>query len=514
MMRGKALLNPKNQILIQGLLVIISAVIFCGWALSPSNFFQFDDYQWQWRTQTTSYGDLFNIIPYAPYNDRPVGAVFLKVLFGVFGVNNVLHHIVLLLVHIASSLLFFWVLRVVLRDYLHQAHQNARTESWKNNIPWVSAVFFAGWSTSTLRVVSWDAAIFDLLAAPLLLLSALCYLKAQWKGSMRFLLSVGCILFYGLALRTKEMVIALPCILACISLWDHVWQRRCLHRRAPFNLALLIAMLALMVIYVVRILWIKSTNHDLTDPSSPYFISTSPITLLRNLCRYTAIYFNPFVNEYIASSPHDSMLLYIGWGTFLGALLMISIKLFMRNASPLILIPVLFVLQVAPVLPMKNIQSRLYLYLPSMALSLLTATSLCWFVRCLKIQEDISRWFICTSASFLLLYYVSSIGVNPNYRDFYLLVGRENQKIYNSIGGMVCPPHGSTVALINVPEWLGQYCSFGTTSNKGDILRSYYHDSSLSTKVITVKSLISKDNTNSTHCYWDYNNGNLIEIKY
>ena len=250
-MSGSSLLNPKNQILIQGLLVIFSAVIFCGWALSPSNFFQFDDYQWQWRTQTTSYSDLFNIIPYAPYNDRPVGALFLKVLFGVFGVNNVLHHIVLLLVHIASSLLFFWLLRVVLHDYLHQAHQHASTGSWKKNIPWVSAVFFAGWSTSTLRVISWDAAIFDLLAAPLVLLSALCYFKAQRKSNVQLFISLGCILFYGLALRTKEMVIALPCMLACISLWENVWQKRCLHRRAPFNLGLLIVMLALMMIYEI-----------------------------------------------------------------------------------------------------------------------------------------------------------------------------------------------------------------------------------------------------------------------
>ena len=489
MMRGSTLLNTKNQILIQRLLVILSAVIFCAWALSPSNFFQFDDYQWQWRTQTTYYVDLFNIIPYAPYNDRPVGIVFLKVLFGAFGVNNVLHHIVLLLVHIASSLLFFWLLRVMLSDYL----QHAGRESWKNNIPWVSAVFFAGWSTSTLRVVSWDAAIFDLLAAPLVLLSALCYLKAQRKSSVQFLLSVGCILFYALALRTKEMVIALPCMLACISLWKHVWQRRCLQRHAPFNMALLIALLALMLIYVARILWIKSANHDLADPSNPYFISTSPITLLRNLCRYTAMYFNPFVNEYIASSPRDSFLFYAGWGWGGVALVTISIKLFVRNASPLILVPVLFVLQVAPVLPMQNIQSRLYLHLPSMAWSLLTAGLLCWIVGKIKDLAESWRSLIAGSVAFLMLWIISANGVNPQYRDFYMSVGRENKKIYNSLSKLSRPPHGSTVYLINLPVWMAPYCLLAEGSGGGDALKCYYDDASISSKVLVISTNYQPD---------------------
>jgi hypothetical protein len=375
----------------------------------------------------------------------------------------------------------------VLRDYL--CHEGA--DSWKNNIPWVSAVFFAGWSTSTLRVISWDAAIFDLLAAPLVLLSALCYFKAQRKGKARLLLSVGCVLFYGLALRTKEMVITLPVMLACISTWEHVWQRRCLHRRSPFNLTLLIAMLALMVIYVVRILWIKSANHDLADPSNPYFISTSPNILLRNLCRYAAMYFSPFVNEYIASSPRDSFLFYFAWGAFGMAVVIISIKLFVRNTSPLILIPVLFVLQVAPVLPMQNIQSRLYLYLPSMALSLLTASLLSWFLGRFQFLTETWRSLIAGSAAFGVLWIITANGVNPQYRNFYLSVGRENKKIYKSLSKLPHPPHGSTVYLTNVPEWLAPYCFFAKGSGDGDALKSFYNDKSLKASMVNNANIIA-----------------------
>lgn len=478
-MRASTLQKQKNQILIQGLLVILSAALFCGWALSPSNFFQFDDYQWQWRTQTTSYGNLFNIIPYAPYNDRPVGAVFLKVLFGAFGVNNVLHHCVLLLVHTVSCLLFFCLLRVVLREYLRQAG----TESWKNNIPWVASIFFAGWTTSTLRVVSWDAAIFDLLSAPLVLLSAICYLKAQARSRAQFFISVGCVLFYGLALRTKEMVVALPCMLACISIWDHVWQRRCLHRRAPFNPTLLIALLALMVIYVARILWIKSANHDLSDPSNPYFISTSPTILMRNIIRYTAMYFNPIVNEYIVGSPKDALLFHAAWGSLAVLVVIISLNSFLRNEDPMILVPILFLMQLAPVLPMQNTQSRLYLYLPSMELSVLLATVLCLIAGYLKNVTGSQGKIIIGMTSFVLLFFVSTNGVNPQYKNFYLSVGRENIKIYDSLRKISHPPHGSTVYIENIPEWVTPYCMLAKGSGDGDSVRSFFNDGSLKTKI-------------------------------
>jgi hypothetical protein len=499
-MRASTLLNQKNQILIKGLLVILSAALFCGWVLSPSNFFQFDDYQWQWRTQTTSYGNLFNIIPHAPYNDRPVGAVFLKALFGAFGVNNVLHHCVFLLVHIASSLLFFCLIRIVLRDYLH----HAGTDNWKQNIPWVSAVFFAGWSTSTLRVVSWDAAIFDLLAAPLVLLSAICYVKAQRQGIMRLVLSVGCLLCYGLALRSKEMVIALPCMLACISFWDHFWQKRCLHRRAPSNPALLIALFTLMVIYIARIIWIKSANHDLADPSNPYFISTSPIILLRNFCRYMAMYYNPFQNDYIGANGSLSMPFYGFYMVLILGFVWIAIRSFLRSYSPIILIPILFVLMIAPVLPMQNMQTRLYLYLPSMILSLLTATGICWGLS--KVRMTTATWRLATLAgvAFLILGFISTNGVNPICRNFYLSVGRENKKIYNSLSKIPRPSHGSTVYLVNVPEWLAPYCLFAEGSGRGDVLKSYFNDASIETKSlakINNQQLIIYENSGITINY-------------
>jgi len=458
-------------------LILLSGIVFCGWGLSRTNFFQFDDYSWQWNTLNTSFGDLFNVIPIAPYNDRPVGAVLIKGLFSLFGMNEVAHHAVLLLFHLVSSLLLYAVISLILRDYFRNP-----SRKWMGDLPWISAVLFAGWSTSTVRAVYWDSAVFDLLAGFFVLVASGFYFLAQEEKG-RIWKSLICLLAYGLALRSKEMSVLLPCMLACITAWQITWSRTDLGRRLAWNPALLGGLLVLMVAYVSRILWIKSRNHDLANPLSPYFLSHDPLILLRNLLRYLAIYFNPFQNDYITSNGAWSWPFYGFWAVLCLGFLWLAVRVYLQERSPLILIPILFVLMIAPVLPMQNMQTRLYLYLPSMILSLLTATAICWVMR--RFRNNSNNWRLATVASvaFLILGFISTKGVNPMYRNFYLSVGRENKKIYKSLGTIPCPPHESTIYLVNVPEWFMPYCLFAKGSGNGDAIRSYYHDASLSAQI-------------------------------
>jgi hypothetical protein len=458
-------------------LILLAGIVFCGWGLSRTNFFQFDDYSWQWSTLNTSFADLLNVIPNAPYNDRPVGAILIKGLFSLFGMNEVAHHTILLLIHLVSSLLLYAVMSLILRDYLRNP-----SRKWMGDLPWISAVLFAGWSTSTLRAVYWDSAVFDLLAGFFVLVSSCFYFLAQ-EGKRRILKSVVCLLAYGLALRSKEMSVLLPCMLACITVWQITWSRKEHGRPFSWNPALLGGLLVLMVAYVSRILWIKSRNHDLADPLSPYFLSHDPLILLRNLIRYLAIYFNPFQDDYISSNGPMSLPFFGFWSVLCIGFLGLAVRGYLRDRSPLILIPVLFVLQIAPVLPIQNMQTRLYLYIPSIILSILTATGLCWVVGRMSSSSFNWRPVAIAGIAFLMLLFISMNGVNPTYRGFYLSVGRENKKIYNSLSKMPRPPHGATVCLVNVPEWLAPYCLFAAGSGSGDILRTYYDDSSLETLV-------------------------------
>jgi hypothetical protein len=282
------------------------------------------------------------------------------------------------------------------------------------------------------------------------------------------------------------MSVLLPCILACITVWQINWSRKELGRPISWNPALLGGLLVLMVAYVSRILWIKSRNQDLIDPLNPYFLSHDPLILLRNLIRYLAIYFNPFQDDYIASNGAWSWPFYGFWAVLSLGFLLLSVRGYLRSRSPLILIPVLFVLQIAPVLPMQNMQTRLYLYIPSMILSIMTGTGICWIVGRMKSNSDNWRPVAIAGICFLVLGFISTNGVSPTYRDFYLSVGRENKKIYNSLSKMPRPRHGATVYLVNIPEWLAPYCLFAAGSGSGDVLKSYFNDSTLKTEALRI----------------------------
>jgi hypothetical protein len=61
------------------------------------------------------------------------------------------------------------------------------------------------------------------------------------------------------------------------------------------------------------------------------------------------------------------------------------------------------------------------------------------------------------------------------------------------------PPHGSTVYLVNAPEWLAPYCLFAKGSGAGDALKSYFNDNSISTKIRLKEKTINSENKNSIY---------------
>ena len=461
------------------MVILLTGIVFCSWSLSPSNFFQFDDFKWQWKTQVASYLGLFNVIPNAPFNDRPVGAVLIKGLFSLFGVNAVAHHMVLLLIHLGNSLLLYWVLSIILHDFLKKTSQQSLKE-----LPWVAAILFAGWSSSTLRAVYWDSAIFDLLAGFFALIASCFYFMAQ-NGKGRIWKSLLCILAYGLALRSKEMSVLLPCMLAVITVWQITWNQRVLRSQITWNLPLLMGLIIMMIAYVARILWVKSNYPGLMEPSHPYFLTHDPLILARNFIRYLAIYFDPFQDDYIAANGGWSLPFYgLGSVLCLGFLWYAGRK-YQQDRNPLILIPCLLVLQMAPVLQIQNMQTRLYLYIPSMILSVLTGAIICQIVGQYKrVGEDL-RIVMLLLASFTILAAVSLNGSNPKYRNFYLSVGRENKKLYGEIMKIPTPPHGATVYLEGEKREFVPYCLFSEGSGSGDVVRSYYNDPSLSVQIVS-----------------------------
>ena len=66
------------------------------------------------------------------------------------------------------------------------------------------------------------------------------------------------------------------------------------------------------------------------------------------------------------------------------------------------------------------------LYIPIMILRILTATGICWVVGRMMNSSENWRLVAITGIYFLVLGFISTTGVNPTYRDFFLSVGREN----------------------------------------------------------------------------------------
>lgn len=77
------------------------------WVVSIDNSFSFDDVTWLQKVSVSSYRELFTVLPHSTYLDRPVGAMFLKLLYDTLGLDYSRHHVVLVIIHLINVLLAF-----------------------------------------------------------------------------------------------------------------------------------------------------------------------------------------------------------------------------------------------------------------------------------------------------------------------------------------------------------------------------------------------------------------------
>ena len=501
---SKFLINTKrlfSEYFSECFLIFITAIIFCCWTLHPSNYFIFDDYQWQWFTQSRHPSEYLSVFPNYPYNDRPIGILVLKLLFAFFKMNSFWHHIILLLIHSCNSVLCYFVLK----QFLKITGEEQLGVNFSKSFPFIASLFFAGWSLSTLRVVSWDSAVFDLTACLLSLLSILFYFKARDKHEVIY--SILTLFFYFLALRAKEITIVLPIIFATIETYKLLPCNQHLIKQVGKN-RLLLSMLLLMVLYLGRIYWVRSLFSGIKNMNSPYYLSFSPKGLSENLLHYLALYYNPFQEEnFFDIFSTGNMLIYL---FFAICLLLALLKKF--PAARLISIAlVLFIIQIAPVLPMKNMQQRLYLYLPSVFLSIISGAIICRLLEYTNFNK-ITQKALALLVSFILLIYVFFMGSAPLTRNFYLEIGKQNKKLFKSLQLIKPPKAGDVVYIINVPTNLAPLILFSSGSGGGDVLKSLYNDPTLSSKVVLKAEESNLLTHNFSKCIWDYNNGCLKTI--
>jgi len=329
------------------MLALAYAAWLLGWSVRREHFFFADDWDWLYRADLLTLKEQFWLVPRYPYNDRPIGALVVRVMYRIFGLNPVPFHVLCLGLHLANMTLLLAVARRIL-------------SSW-----WVSAataLAFGVWSAAVAGA-TWIADIFDVLGCAWVLLATLTFL------SKRPVVRASSVLFYILAARTKEATLGLPAVLLVLVLlkWrSQSWLQPAFDRlsersgdeaggakRAPLTSLLphISVALFLTVVYV-PIMIEHQKNPDVT-----YRMEISPKTFVDGLFYYFSrlMYGGPW--------PIGRL---IRWTIAIAALLA---GVAWRPRAALLGLAG-FVIYLGPVIFMARQRDAIYLYMPTAFLSL------------------------------------------------------------------------------------------------------------------------------------------------
>jgi hypothetical protein len=172
----------------------VPTFFFYRWTFSPDHYFFADHWSHMWFA---AFGpgwktELSNVWNAAwPYT-RPVGSLALGTLYRSFGFDPLPFHVAFFCVHVVNIFLVFRFASAFFRSSVYGM---------------AAAFLFGNYFVATLAAVTWTGAVFDLLCNLFVLLAITSYLSPS--RAIRFC----SVLFYLLALRTKQMALPLPLIL-------------------------------------------------------------------------------------------------------------------------------------------------------------------------------------------------------------------------------------------------------------------------------------------------------------
>jgi hypothetical protein len=184
--------RPRGSLGLSLFLVATAAYLFSSWVLDPNNFFYADDWGWLGRAAFTPFNWLSDVWPGYIYNSRPAGEALITGLYHLFGLDHVAFHRVWLGIHMLNCMLYLLMLWQILPPVRAL----------------LAGILSACWHSS-LMAVGWIGAAFDLVAATWCLAALLCYQQSARRGFAGIAASLAAAGFYMLALRSKEMAIAL-----------------------------------------------------------------------------------------------------------------------------------------------------------------------------------------------------------------------------------------------------------------------------------------------------------------
>lgn len=244
--------DARTQLLLAAV-VAIAAWVSCAPLLGRDLFFHADDWDWLARAHFYQGADQSGWLPQKPYNDRPVGALLIRIGYRAFGLDAQAFHVAAVCLHAINS-----VLALVLALRLLPPHRAL-----------VAGVLSAAWFAAN-DAVGWTAAVFDLAGATFCLGAVLLY---GLEGRRQWLWRLGALACHVLAIRTKEFGLGLVVALAA---WELLVAPR-------WQWARLLPHVAVTLVYGVAYLILLA---DAPTRGGPYALSWSPVAMAESLWAY------------------------------------------------------------------------------------------------------------------------------------------------------------------------------------------------------------------------------------
>lgn len=469
------------------LILFLFSLLSVFWMLSAENGFGYDDTTWMFRVSNSSFRDLFHFFPDSVHLDRPVGAVFLKLMYSAFGLDYCRHHVVLVIIHLINVLLTFLV------SYEIFACKYEDTDKcFRGGV--ITAGFFGIWSR-THMAVQWDAAIFDLLGTFLCLLAMWFYFRYRnsknYKGQNLFFT----LFFYFLAIRTKEMFLVLPILLLLYEIWEMILEKRLKALSRAVIYSLFVFLIFMGILFYLKFFGGVGVTDDVNNP---YYQSFNPVKMIHTLLKYSILCFDLENGGWAYALSKSGLIgtIFLLCGLFAGVFRAVRYK-----KLELLFCYLAIGISIVIVLPMSNQVHVLYLYFPSIFVGLLIACVVCGT----KLQTKMADLF----AFILLCLFMASVNAkgNRNTEEFWITNATWEMKAWRDIENIQAPSAGATIYIKNTDK--KGYTPF--FYGEGAVCKLLYQDASLNVELLTEEEW-NENEFVQPYVLWEYKGDRVYDI--
>lgn len=372
-----AVVNFKNRpYALGGIGLIFLALLI--WVYSPAlnSFLVSDDWHWLWLARERPWS--LDVV-WTNYEGSAGGGsynpclfVIFKLFYSFFGLNQTAYHGFSLFIHVLNGILVYMLAQKLF--YFLSGDNKKSAAGW-------AAVLFLFWPTQ-VETVAWLSAWPHLWTTFFYLLSLIAYFRFKENKGDRYLW--WSLLFFILALLTKETALSLPLIILFCEIYQYVQNRR--YERRPGVYGFYLQSLLILSLGFLLVRWL--VTHALFGYYGQVQLNWSINTWLANLAGYiNDLVSLSYLREIFFKVWYKDLIL-VALSIALVLLVYILLLVFRKKYQELAL-SILFLVVSLPFLPLGlhrlTFEGERYLYLPSIFFLIWLVYLLFSYVKNIKI---------------------------------------------------------------------------------------------------------------------------------